>query len=362
MIKLLVTNRSSGETRQYQFSQNTITFGRQADCDVSLETSGASRKHAVILVTKNLVELEDLGSGNGTTLNQNRLPPKERWPLKTGDKIRIEDIEIDVQIESATDKVAKFDSTDPDIIEIKMIKKVLGALDQDKQPCLIVTSEPFANKKAMFDDNMEELVIGRDPECQLFMDSNIVSRRHAIISIKWGGFSITDLSSKNGTFVNGERIQEKMLRDGDEIVFGTLKAYFKNPRELDIDALSRSIVESKDKPKESAVLQTPPAVVIPVETPASTLEMATSADIPKPVESPEPTQKKLELEPKSSNSKDKLDPEEKAAENLEKAEPATKTKLLQLLMNRFSILELALFGLGGIVFLLALGLLLAIFL
>jgi|GEM_PF-1795598 len=361
MIKLLVTNRSSGDTRQYQFSQNTITLGRQTDCDVPLETSGASRKHAAIFVTKNLVELEDLGSGNGTTLNQIRIPSKERYPLKTGDKIRIEDIEIDVQIESATPKAVKFDSTDPDIIEIKMIKKVLGALDQDKQPCLIVTSEPFANKKAMFDDAMEELVIGRDPECQLFMDSHVVSRRHAIISIKWGGFSITDLSSKNGTFVNGERIQEKMLRDGDEIVFGTLKAYFKNPRELDIDALSRSIVESKDKSKISPVTQAVPTGEPLTENPSATLEMATSADIPKPMEPADPKAIKPETEATPTKAEDKSS----SAENLEKAKSKTsfpKPNPLEFLMQRFSILELALFGLGGIIFLLALGLLLAIFL
>src|SRR5579859_21434 len=51
------------------------------------------------------------------------------------------------------------------------------------------------------------------------------SRYHARIDIEGAGISIEDLASKNGTFVNGERIRERVaLKDGDQIVFGRTRA------------------------------------------------------------------------------------------------------------------------------------------
>ena len=63
-------------------------------------------------------------------------------------------------------------------------------------------------------------IVGRDPSCDLCLSLNAVSRRHARIEKTAHGYSITDLDSRNGTFVNGQRLGERStpLRDGDEIV------------------------------------------------------------------------------------------------------------------------------------------------
>jgi adenylate cyclase len=62
--------------------------------------------------------------------------------------------------------------------------------------------------------------IGRDRKNDLVLESKIVSRKHA--QIRWGkeGLAIVDLDSHNGTFVNGARVKEVVLRDGDEILIG----------------------------------------------------------------------------------------------------------------------------------------------
>ena len=50
-----------------------------------------------------------------------------------------------------------------------------------------------------------------------------VSRRHAVIALTSDGWSVTDLGSSNGTFVNGARITAQALRPGDEVSFGNAR-------------------------------------------------------------------------------------------------------------------------------------------
>jgi pSer/pThr/pTyr-binding forkhead associated (FHA) protein len=63
-------------------------------------------------------------------------------------------------------------------------------------------------------------VIGRSRSCNLRLPSADASRRHAEILAGRDGYVVRDLRSTNGTFVNGERIQERTLRPGDRIEIG----------------------------------------------------------------------------------------------------------------------------------------------
>jgi pSer/pThr/pTyr-binding forkhead associated (FHA) protein len=63
-------------------------------------------------------------------------------------------------------------------------------------------------------------VIGRSRSCNLRLPSADASRRHAEILAGRDGFMLRDLRSTNGTFVNGERVQERTLRPGDKIEIG----------------------------------------------------------------------------------------------------------------------------------------------
>ena len=66
----------------------------------------------------------------------------------------------------------------------------------------------------------EPLTIGRDPENDLVLDDRRVSRRHAEIRLRLGRYTLYDLQSTNGTFVNGRRVAEVVLSDGDRIAIG----------------------------------------------------------------------------------------------------------------------------------------------
>ena len=69
--------------------------------------------------------------------------------------------------------------------------------------------------------NRERIVIGRLPECDIVVPQREASRLHAAVLREGDGYYVEDLSSRNGTFVNGERVEgRRLLRDGDEISIG----------------------------------------------------------------------------------------------------------------------------------------------
>src|ERR1700739_3465764 len=71
------------------------------------------------------------------------------------------------------------------------------------------------------------IAIGSHPSNDLVLDDTTVSRRHATIARKPGGFELTDLGSTNGTFVNGRRVGDPIaLKPGDEIKFGAVRFSF----------------------------------------------------------------------------------------------------------------------------------------
>lgn len=68
--------------------------------------------------------------------------------------------------------------------------------------------------------------IGRSPECDITIMDSSVSRHHAEIRPRGDGFVIRDLDSTNGTRVNGVRVTERELHDGDELTFGNTRMIF----------------------------------------------------------------------------------------------------------------------------------------
>ena len=69
-------------------------------------------------------------------------------------------------------------------------------------------------------------LVGRSPECQIFLDDVTVSRRHAEITRKEDVFTIRDLGSLNGTYVNRKRIESTVLENDDEVQIGKYRLTF----------------------------------------------------------------------------------------------------------------------------------------
>jgi FHA domain-containing protein len=72
----------------------------------------------------------------------------------------------------------------------------------------------------------ERTLVGRSPECDIFLDDVTVSRRHAELQRVDEQLVIRDLGSLNGTFVNRRRIESAVLEDDDELQIGKYRLTF----------------------------------------------------------------------------------------------------------------------------------------
>jgi pSer/pThr/pTyr-binding forkhead associated (FHA) protein len=72
----------------------------------------------------------------------------------------------------------------------------------------------------------ERTSVGRSPDCDIFLDDVTVSRTHAVIAQQGGRFTIEDLGSLNGTFLNRHRIEQAPLTDDDEVQIGKYRFVF----------------------------------------------------------------------------------------------------------------------------------------
>jgi DNA-binding winged helix-turn-helix (wHTH) protein len=92
--------------------------------------------------------------------------------------------------------------------------------------CPILYQFVWAGRRATVAEG--EHVLGRDPALDLCIDSSSVSRRHARLCVGGGKVVLEDLGSKNGTFVNGQRLTGAMsLSDRDQVRVGSVRLKFR---------------------------------------------------------------------------------------------------------------------------------------
>ena len=97
--------------------------------------------------------------------------------------------------------------------------------DPPKGPALVVRSGGGRAGESFFPSG-ERTLIGRSPDCDVFLDDVTVSRKHAEILREGETFTIKDLGSLNGTFVNRRRIESGELEDDDEVQIGKYRLTF----------------------------------------------------------------------------------------------------------------------------------------
>jgi len=89
---------------------------------------------------------------------------------------------------------------------------------------LVVRRGPNAGSRFLLDKHV--VTAGRHPESDIFLDDITVSRRHAEIRRSPGGFTVHDVGSLNGTYLNRERVEDGDLVGGDELQIGKFKLVF----------------------------------------------------------------------------------------------------------------------------------------
>ncbi len=154
------------------------TIGADPACDLVIAQDYVSGRHCRLTKTDSGVILEDLGSTNGTYVNGERI-----WSPRT--------VQPQDQI-------------------------TLGKLTAMPWPKELTGPAPPAS-------NARVITVGRGPENDVVLDYPTVSTRHARVLVEGSSYSIEDLGSTNGTFLNSldQRVTRSAFTANDTVYFGT---------------------------------------------------------------------------------------------------------------------------------------------
>lgn len=238
----------------YPVPRDGLVIGRGAECDIVVDDPGVSRRHAVVRPGRGGFVVTD-ESANGTFVNGKRMTGAHG--LKHGDVLGIGTEEFRIDVDASSYGAAHETPTVP------QVDLVGGAMDPD--PLSLISSRrpapppaahaapiltpvpPSAPALALLEVARGPLVhrtfrierpviaIGRGDHNDVRLNDASVSTSHATLLLKRGTWYVVDLSSANGTYVDGYRVAtERALSDGGSLRVGDIVMRFRlmsSPRE-----------------------------------------------------------------------------------------------------------------------------------
>jgi pSer/pThr/pTyr-binding forkhead associated (FHA) protein len=210
---------------QIMIVNESLKIGRDHQCDLVIPGAHISRKHAILSVEDEHLYVTDLESANGCFINNKQITGKQ--PLQNLDVLRLDVIQFKV-----LHKVEDFsggDLTDGDTFadEVDLVAN-------DVERSIPEVSAAFAgpwlislsDTSEKIDLSLDRMTVGRWDNCHARINDDSVSSRHAEIVRSGNQWSIGDLASSNGTFVNGKKVTSAILSVGDKIRFGVTEYLF----------------------------------------------------------------------------------------------------------------------------------------
>ena len=195
--------------REHPIRPGSNTVGREGD--IAIADARVSRRHATIHSTDGVLEVEDVGSTNGTQVNGERLDTETRRPLASGDVVSLGGVELTLGVPGVAGATA-----------------VLGS---NKTAGLLVPPRVEAPAGHLVGDGVEyplkpgQNTFGRKSDNDVPIVDAYVSGRHGIIELADDGIFLTDIGSTNGTLLNDARLTPNMrtgITPDDTIRLGSL--------------------------------------------------------------------------------------------------------------------------------------------
>lgn len=237
MPLIRLTNLSTGESKRFEIAE--VKIGRHPDLPLCISGPGnevVSTTHARLVVQEGRWWLEDLGSRNGTYLDDAKVSPDSPQSLAVGSVIRLGQAGPQFRIDEVSTRLVA-----PTVAEQAIASPIdktapMEAVSEEPSPqraeeegtpasptVTIVLEEQRTGKS--YKASGSRIRIGRGMECEVRPVSSgdtSVSRVHAEIVLKPDGQCvIVDARSRNGTQVNGRDLKgEHQLRMGDSVTLG----------------------------------------------------------------------------------------------------------------------------------------------
>jgi pSer/pThr/pTyr-binding forkhead associated (FHA) protein/S1-C subfamily serine protease len=209
-IKLVESSSSSSGQRVTEARQSPVRIGREPASTIPFSGDSAkvvSTRHAELRFDGGAWVVADLGSRNGTYVNGHRLGPAASSPLKVGDAIRLGE-------------------SGPELRVAALAEAPEATLAEHPVRAYGVTLLAAATGKR-YEARGTRIRLGRGSECEVQpveagRGETIVSRVHAELTVgPSGGLVLRDAESKNGTYLNGQRVTRVTpVRLGDKIMLG----------------------------------------------------------------------------------------------------------------------------------------------
>jgi ABC transport system ATP-binding/permease protein len=217
----LVIHKDGSFFQDLQLEATIMTVGRAPDNVLCLsDDPTVSRHHAQIALGNSGYLLTDVGSSDGTYLNDTRLQPFIPHTLKQGDRVGIGTLFQFVFQDQTVPPIQKITERVP--VAAQVPEKTTVMPFDAFQP---QTSVPVAQSLNL--RGRDNINIGRDPVNEMVIDHPSASRVHAQIKLEQGRYTLYDLNSTNGTFVNGELVVgSHALEVGDKIRIGPTQMVF----------------------------------------------------------------------------------------------------------------------------------------
>lgn len=198
---MLILHFPDGELPDVFLDKGKTLLGSAPGSDLLLTAKGVEDQHAEIWIEGRSVVLVKRKS-----CLVNGEPVAERCRLIAGDQVTIGTVRI--QVQKADSPPAPSAKSDED--EFGRTAKFHLANDGW---FLRGLSESVAGKEFPLDG---KVVIGRDPACDITLDSAEISRQHAELAPRGNRVTLRDLGSTNGTRVNGQLVTHAILKPGDK--------------------------------------------------------------------------------------------------------------------------------------------------
>ena len=126
----------------------------------------------------------------------------------------------------------RFETTD--IINVEALRKQ-ALMKPSVSPTITLLVNEMLGKTITIKTAME-VTIGRSAECDISLDITALSRKHCVVFRQGKNVFVRDLDSTNGTFVNGEQVQVRALKNGDRVFLGDICVFkFAYTDQIDLD-------------------------------------------------------------------------------------------------------------------------------